>query len=51
MFLDRLTTMDMQVAAEHVALLQTIAAGHAERADALAREHVLGFDRAVRAVI
>lgn len=51
MFLDRLSTTDMHVVAEHVALLRAIAAGEADRADDLAREHVLGFERAIRAVI
>jgi DNA-binding GntR family transcriptional regulator len=51
MFLDRLATTDMHVVAEHVALLRAIAAGEADRADDLAREHVLGFERAIRAVI
>ena len=51
MFLDRLSTPDMHVVAEHVALLRAIAAGEADRADDLAREHVLGFERAIRAVI
>jgi DNA-binding GntR family transcriptional regulator len=51
LFLDRLSTVDMQVVAEHVELLRAIAAGDADRADDLAREHVLGFERAVRAVI
>jgi DNA-binding GntR family transcriptional regulator len=51
MFLERLSTTDMHVVAEHVALLRAIAAGEAERADDLAREHVLGFERAIRAVI
>jgi DNA-binding GntR family transcriptional regulator len=51
MFLDRLSRTDMHVVGEHVALLRAIAAGEAERADDLAREHVLGFERAIRAVI
>jgi DNA-binding GntR family transcriptional regulator len=34
-----------------VDLLRAIAAGDADRADALAREHVLGFEEAIRAVI
>jgi len=51
MFLDRLSTVDLHVVAEHVALLRAIAAGEADRADDLAREHVLGFERAIRAVI
>ena len=41
----------MHVVAEHVALLRAIADGDADRADDLAREHVLGFERAIRAVI
>jgi DNA-binding GntR family transcriptional regulator len=49
-FLDRLPTVDQHVG-EHVELLREIAAGHADRADDLAREHVLGFERAIRAVI
>jgi DNA-binding GntR family transcriptional regulator len=51
MFLDRLSTVDMHVVAEHVALLRAVAAGDADRAGDLAREHVLGFERAIRAVI
>ena len=51
MFLDRLSTVDMQVVAEHVELLRAIAAGDADRANELAREHILGFEQAVRAVI
>jgi DNA-binding GntR family transcriptional regulator len=51
MFLDRLSTGDMHVVAEHVELLRAIAAGDADRADELAREHVLGFEQSVRAVI
>ncbi|MGY1617375.1 GntR family transcriptional regulator [Geodermatophilus sp. SYSU D00691] len=50
LFLDRLPTVDEHVG-EHVALLRAIAAGDADRADALAREHVLGFEKAIRAVI
>jgi DNA-binding GntR family transcriptional regulator len=51
MFLDRLSAVDMNVVAEHVALLQAIADGDADRAADLARDHVLGFERAVRAVL
>lgn len=36
---------------EHVALLQAIAAGDADAAAAIAREHVLGFESMVRSVI
>jgi DNA-binding GntR family transcriptional regulator len=50
LFLDRLSTVDAHVR-EHVELLRAIAAGEADRADDLAREHVLGFERAIRAVI
>jgi DNA-binding GntR family transcriptional regulator len=50
LFLDRLPTVDEHVR-EHVELLRAIAAGDAERAGELAREHVLGFDRVIRAVI
>lgn len=50
LFLERLPTVDEHVA-EHVDLLRAIAAGDAGRAGDLAREHVLGFDRVIRAVI
>jgi DNA-binding GntR family transcriptional regulator len=50
LFLDRLPTVDEHVG-EHVQLLQAIAAGDGDRADELAREHVLGFETAIRAVI
>jgi DNA-binding GntR family transcriptional regulator len=50
LFLDRMPAVDSHVR-EHVELLRAIAGGDADRADDLAREHVLGFERAVRAVI
>lgn len=50
LFLDRLPRVDEHVG-EHVELLRAIAAGEPDRADDLAREHVLGFERAIRAVI
>jgi DNA-binding GntR family transcriptional regulator len=50
LFLDRLPTVDEHVG-EHAELLRAIAAGDADRADDLAREHVLGFEQAIRAVI
>jgi DNA-binding GntR family transcriptional regulator len=50
LFLDRLPAVDAHVR-EHVELLRAIAAGDADRADGLAREHVLGFERAIRAAI
>jgi DNA-binding GntR family transcriptional regulator len=50
LFLDRLTSVDQHVA-EHVDLLRAIAAGDADRAEQLARDHVTGFETAIRAVI
>ena len=50
LFLDRLPTVDAHVE-EHVELLRAIAAGDAGRAEVLAREHVSGFETAIRAVI
>ncbi len=50
MFLDRLAHVDEHVR-EHVELLRTIAEGHGDRAEDLAREHVLGFERAIRAAL
>ena len=50
LFLDRLPTVDEHVG-EHVDLLRTIAAGQAGQAEELAREHVLGFERTIRAAI
>lgn len=49
LFLDRLPNVDEHVG-EHSGLLRAIAEGNADRADGLAREHVLGFERAIRAV-
>ncbi len=49
-FLDRLSSVDAHVG-EHVELLRAIAAGDADRAEHLAREHVTGFEQAIRAVI
>ena len=48
LFLDQLPTVDAHVG-EHVELLRTIASGEADRAEELAREHVLGFERVIRA--
>lgn len=50
LFLDRLTTVDQHVG-EHVDLLRAIAAGEADRAEQLARDHVTGFETAIRGVI
>jgi DNA-binding GntR family transcriptional regulator len=50
LFLDRLPTIAGHVG-EHVALLEAIVDGEAEKAARLALEHVVGFERAVRAVL
>lgn len=50
LFLDRLPTVDTHIG-EHVRLLRAIAAGDADRAEELAREHVIGFEAAIRAVL
>ena len=50
LFLDRLTTVDEHVG-EHVDLLRAIAGGEADRAERLARDHVTGFETAIRGVI
>jgi len=49
-FLDRLPTVARHVG-EHVALLRAIASGDGETAAAIAREHVIGFEESVRAVV
>jgi DNA-binding GntR family transcriptional regulator len=51
MFLDRLTSTDLHVVTEHVALLRAVATGEADLADSLALHHVLGFEQSIRAVI
>jgi DNA-binding GntR family transcriptional regulator len=50
LFLDRLPAIAGHVA-EHVALLEAIVEGRAERAAELALAHVVGFERAVRDVL
>ncbi|MDT0388798.1 GntR family transcriptional regulator [Streptomyces dubilierae] len=50
LFLDRLPHMAGHVE-EHGPLIEAVVAGEPERAARLAREHVEGFERAVRAVI
>lgn len=49
LFLDRLPGMAGHIA-EHSELLRALAGGDGSRAAQLARQHVIGFDRAVRAV-
>jgi len=50
LFLERMPTVARHVA-EHVALLRAIAAGDADGAAGIARDHVVGFEEAVRAVV
>jgi DNA-binding GntR family transcriptional regulator len=50
LFLDRLPAIAGHVG-EHVGLLEAIVEGEAEKAERLALEHVVGFERAVRAVL
>lgn len=50
LFLDQLSHVDQHIT-EHVDLLRAIADGRVERANDLALEHVLSFERAVRAAI
>ena len=49
LFLDRLPNVDDHVG-QHAGLLRAIVGGDPGRADSLAREHVLGFERAIRAI-
>jgi DNA-binding GntR family transcriptional regulator len=50
LFLHRMAHFDRHVA-EHEGLLRAIAAGDADLAERLAREHVSGFEKAIRAII
>jgi DNA-binding GntR family transcriptional regulator len=50
LFLDRLPTVAKHVG-EHTNLLKTIAAGDGDAAAGIARDHVIGFEEAVRAVV
>ncbi len=50
LFLDRLPNVEAHVN-EHAALLEAITAGKADAAETLARDHVIGFERGVRAVV
>ncbi|BBY22203.1 GntR family transcriptional regulator [Mycobacterium stomatepiae] len=49
-FLDRLPAVARHVG-EHAALLRTIADGDSDAAAALAADHVIGFEKAIRAVV
>jgi DNA-binding GntR family transcriptional regulator len=50
LFLDRLPTVANHVG-EHTELLQTIAAGDGDAAADIARDHVINFEKSVRAVV
>ncbi len=50
LFLDRLPTVARHVG-EHTALLRTIASGDADAAAEIARDHVIGFEAAIRAIV
>lgn len=50
LFLDRLPTVARHVG-EHTDLLKTIAAGDADAAADIARNHVIGFEEAIRAIV
>jgi DNA-binding GntR family transcriptional regulator len=50
LFLDRMPHFDRHVG-EHVALLRSIADGEPDTAADLARDHVTGFEKAIRAII
>ncbi|MBB4684095.1 GntR family transcriptional regulator [Amycolatopsis jiangsuensis] len=50
LFLDRMAHFDRHVG-EHAGLLRAISAGDTERAEKLARVHVTGFEKAIRAII
>jgi DNA-binding GntR family transcriptional regulator len=50
LFLERMPKFDMHVG-EHSGLLRAIGERRADAAEKLAREHVIGFERAIRSVI
>lgn len=50
LFLDRMDQVGHHVH-EHVALLEAIADGDADHAETVSRDHVVGFETAVRAVL
>ncbi|WP_243788448.1 GntR family transcriptional regulator [Saccharopolyspora gloriosae] len=50
LFLDRMVNFDSHVG-EHTALLRAIGARDIVESERLAREHVLGFEKAIRAVV
>lgn len=50
LFLDRITHFDRHIS-EHIGLLRAIADGDGAKAEKIAREHVTGFEKAIRAII
>ncbi|AXB42756.1 GntR family transcriptional regulator [Amycolatopsis albispora] len=50
LFLDRVSHFDAHIG-EHAGLLEAIAAGDGARAATLARDHVTGFEKAIRAIL
>jgi DNA-binding GntR family transcriptional regulator len=50
LFIDRLTHFDRHIS-EHVGLLRAIADGESTQAETIARDHVTGFEAAIRAII
>jgi DNA-binding GntR family transcriptional regulator len=49
-FLERVTHFDRHIE-EHVGLLQAVADGESRKAEKIARDHVTGFEKAIRAII
>ncbi|MDA3625510.1 GntR family transcriptional regulator [Saccharopolyspora oryzae] len=49
-FLERITHFDRHVD-EHVGLLRAVADGDSRKAEKIARDHVTGFEKAIRAII
>lgn len=50
LFLDRMPDFDRHVG-EHTGLLRAVAAGDAAEAERLSRDHVVGFEKAIRALL
>jgi len=50
LFLDRMPDFDRHVG-EHTGLLRAIAGGDAAQAEQLSRDHVVGFEKAIRAIL
>lgn len=50
LFLDRITHFDRHIG-EHIGLLRAIADGDGAQAEQIARDHVTGFEKAIRAII